>query len=301
MRRLLCRAFLGLFGISTCLAITPPIAVAQHPVDVERLSAEGDHFRALTVYELLPERRMVSDTHIAAAKSAWALGLTRQAAGIFDAVLRGDSLDDDARARITLSRGILEYQEERFQEAALFAERAASYLAETAPLRGRALLLWGQSLLKLTAYASAEEKLMVALTEAAPSDKPEVNFSLGTTQVKLGKLSDAERAFKAIPADHVRAAEAVRALATLSLQTEQHDRARFWIQKGRSSYPEAFLDSWAEYGLAQVALKQGDMTAARAVAEQAQKKFPSSDAWLVLMEGAIEQAEWSSAIKEQKE
>lgn len=295
-----CLVFQKLFAIGVCAAHVSSIAMAQHPVDVQRLSAEGDHFRALTVYELLPARRMVADTHIAAAKSAWALGLTRQAAGIFDAVLRGDSLTIDDRARITLSRGIIEYQEEHFQEAALFSERAASYMAETAPLRGRALLLWGQSLLKLMAYASAEEKLIRALADAAAADRPEVNFALGAAQMKLGKLSDAEKAFKAIPADHSRAAEAVRALATISLQTEQHNRAQFWIEKGRSSYPDAFLDSWAEYGLTQVALKKGDMVTARAVAEQAQKKFPSSDEWLILMEGALEQAEWNIATKEQK-
>ena len=267
-------------------------AHAQHPIDVQRLTVEGDHFRALSMYELLPDRRMAADTHIAAAKSAWALGLTQEARQIFDSILRGHSVSADERARITLSRGIIEFQEERYQEAALFAEKAAGALEEKAPLRGRAFLLWGQSLLRLGAYATAEEKLLRALSESLPGDRPEINFSLGTTLVKLGKLSDAEKAFKGIPTDHYRAAEAVRTLAAISLQTDQPERARFWIEKGRESYPESFLDSWADYGMAQVALRTGDMDRARGVVEQAQKKYPASDSWLILMQGALEQAEW---------
>ncbi|MFO0416902.1 MAG: tetratricopeptide repeat protein, partial [Pseudomonadota bacterium] len=141
-------------------------ALADHPIDVQRLSSEGEHFKALTLYDVLPDRRLGEDTHIAAAKSAWALGLARQAADIFDAVLRDNSLGQDDRARLTLSRGVIEYQEGRYQEAALFAEKAASLIPQGAPLRGRALLLWGQSLVRDKAYATAEEKLTMALNEA---------------------------------------------------------------------------------------------------------------------------------------
>ena len=88
---------------------------ADHPVDVQRLSSEGDYFKALTMYELLPDRRLNDDARVSAAKSAWALGLTKKAASIFDAVLRSGTLDNDDRARVTLSRGIIEYQEEHYQ------------------------------------------------------------------------------------------------------------------------------------------------------------------------------------------
>ena len=43
------------------------IAFAEHPVDVQKFSSEGDHFKALTMYELLPDRRLSDDTRIAAA------------------------------------------------------------------------------------------------------------------------------------------------------------------------------------------------------------------------------------------
>lgn len=275
-------------------------AHAQHPVDVQRLTAEGDYFKALSVYELLPSRQLDQDTYVSAAKSAWALGLTKQASALFDTVLRKQDLNDDDRARLTLSRAAIEYQEERYQEAALFAEKSAGYIAEKAPLRGRALLLLGQSLLRLGAYATAEEKLLEALSDAAPADRPEVAFSLATAQVKLGKLPDAERSFKAIPTDHPRAASAVRSLAAISLQSEQGDRARFWIERGKNNYSEGFLDSWGDYALATVALKADNMTEARAVVAKAEKRYPPSDGWLILMQAALEQAEWNHGMQGQK-
>jgi tetratricopeptide (TPR) repeat protein len=275
-------------------------AFAEHPIDVQKLSAEGDHFKALTLYELLPERRLGDDTHLAAAKSAWALGLTKQAADIFDAVLRENALDIDEKARITLSRGVIEFQEERYQEAALFAEKAAGYLIEHAPLKGRAMLLLGQSLYRAKAYASAEEKLLRALSDSAATDRPDVAFALGTVQMKLGKFSDAERSLKMIPTSHGYAPEAIRLLAAMALQSNQNDRARFWIEKGKADYNDAFLDSWPDFGLVKVALDAQDLAKARDLVGRAQQRFPPSDNWLILMQAALEQAEWTEHSKEKR-
>ncbi len=269
-----------------------PASHAQHQIDVQRLSAEGEHLRALTLYELLPTRKMGTDTQIAAAKSSWALGLNRQAAEKFDMVLRDVNLSMENRARITLSRGVLEYQEQRYPEASLYAEKTISYLRDTSPLRGRAYLLWGQSLSRTGAYGAAQEKLERALADADEADKAEINFALGMVEMRIGKLEKAEGRFKAIPAQHDRSAASVRALASIALQTQQIEQARFWIEKGKSAYPEAFLDSWAEYGLMQVALVSGDLATARKLTEEAQKNYPASDSWLILMRAALEESEW---------
>lgn len=295
------RHAIHLMVFTTALRALPLVCYAEHPVDVERLSAEGDHFRALEVYERLPDRRLARETHVAAAKSAWALGLSRKAADLFDSVLRNGDMDIDERARVTFSRGIIEYQEERYQEAALFAEKAANLLPEKSPLRGRALLLWGQSLFRVKAYSTAEEKLWRSLAEAAASDRPEVAMALGMVQVKLGKLADAERTLKTIPTDNIYAAEAVRQLAAISMQTDQNDRARFWLEKGKANYGDFFLDSWAEYGQVRIALTDGDLPRARRVVDQAQKRLPPSDGWLIVMQALLEQAEWKKRAEIRKD
>lgn len=275
-------------------------AQAQHPIDIQRLSAEGEHFKALSLYELLPRRQFDHDTYVSAAKSAWALGLTKQATSLFDSILRGESLSNEDRARITLSRGVIDFQEERYQEAALFSEKATALLPEKSPLRGRALLLLGQSLLKVGAYATAEERLLHALGDSIQSDRAEIVFALGSAQVKLGKLTDAEKSFKAVPTEDARAPMAVRSLASIALQTAQSERAQFWFERGRSSYPEAFLDSWADYGMTKAALESGNIAHARAVVQRAEKRFPPSDTWLILMRAALESAEWNRGTEGQK-
>lgn len=267
-------------------------AHAQHSVEVQKLSAEGEHLKAVSMFELLPSKKIVTETKIAAAKSMWALGLNRQAADAFDSILRDGTIAPDTRIRIILSRGVIEYQEERYQEATLYAEKAIGYMGEPSPLRGRAFLLWGQSLMRTGAYASAYEKFQKAVTDVQGSDRAEVHFALGLVEMKLGKYVDAQKHLEAIPMDHERTAVAIRMLAGLSLETNQQARAKFWIDKGKSEYPEAFIDSWGEYGLVQVALAQGNLDEARRIAEAAQKRYAPSDAWLVLMQAAVEQAEW---------
>lgn len=265
---------------------------AQHPVNVQRLSSEGEHFKALTMYEVLPDRVIGADTRLAAARSAWALGLNERAAKEFDAVLRVSDINTDLRARLTLSRGVLEFQEERYQEAVLYATKAVSYLKEPSPLRGRAYLLWGQSLSALKSYSIAEDKFLKALHECESTDIPEVNFSLGIIEMKLAKYNDAEERLKKVPAQHDRAAEALRSLASIALETGHDVQAKFWIEKGKLDYPDAFVDSWADYGLVQVALSQNDLLMARRKVEDAQQQYPPSDAWLILMQAALEKAEW---------
>ncbi len=282
--------------LSIFIAAVP--ALAQHPIDLQKLSASGEHLKAVTLYEVLPERSMTTDARIAAAKSAWALGLNQQASNGFDAVLRDAQITTDTRARLTLSRAIIEYQDEHYTNANLFAEKAISYLSESSPLRGRAYLLWGQSLSRMNAYSAAQEKLLAALNDSTTNDKAEIHFALGIVETKLGKYLQAEQHLKAIPTDHERASATVRMLASLALETHQNDRARFWIQKGRSDYPEAFIDSWGDYGLLEVALSKGEISAAREIFTEAKKQHPPSDPWLILMQAALEQFEWKKDINQ---
>jgi tetratricopeptide (TPR) repeat protein len=279
-------------AVLALVATTPPQCHAQHPVDVQKLSAEGEHFKALTLFELLPTKKVGTDTRIFVAKSAWALGLNRQAGELFDVVLRDETISQEVRARVTLSRGAIEYQEGRYQEASLYAQKAVSLLHEPSPLRGRGYLLWGQALVRAGAFGTAEEKLKAALADADTEDKPEVYFTLATVEMRLGKYEAAEKNLRAIPLDHDRTPRAVRMLASVALETQSFQRARFWIERGKKDFPEGFIDSWADYGLVRASLAEGDMPKAREIVEQAGKQFAPSDSWLILMQAALEESEW---------
>jgi tetratricopeptide (TPR) repeat protein len=267
-------------------------AVAQHSSEITKLHSEGEYFKALSMYELLPEKKVTDEAKIAAAKSAWALGLNRQAAEQIDAILRSGEINADTRTRLVLSRGVIEYQEERYQEAALFAEKAIGFMTDPSPLRGRAYLLWGQSLFRTGTYGDARDKFMSALGDARGVDRAEANFSLGLVEVKLSRYDEAQKRLEAIPVDHERTGAAIRLLADIALETHQAGKAKFWIEKGRSDHPDSFVDSWADYALLRVAVERGDLDEARRLAESAQKNFAASDPWIILMQATVEQAEW---------
>ena len=142
------------------------------------------------------------------------------------------------------------------------------------------------------AYPIAHDKFSKALEDVSGADKAEAHFALGLVEVKLGKYQEAQKHLELIPTDHDRTAVAVRMLAAISLETKQQERAKFWIEKGRLDHPEAFVDCWGDYGLEQVALAKGDLEEARRLTDQASKRFPPSDSWLILMQATLEQAEW---------
>jgi tetratricopeptide (TPR) repeat protein len=274
------------------VASAASVANAQHSSDIQKLHSEGEYFKALSMYELLPRKKVTDDGKIAAAKSAWALGLNRQAAEQIDEILRGGQIGQDTRVRLVLSRGVIEYQDERYQEAALFAQKAIGTMTEPSPLRGRAYLLWGQSLFRVGLYGEARERFVSALNDARGSDKGEANFSLGLAEVKLNRYEDAQKHLEAIPVDHERTGAAIRLLADIAIETRQEVKAKFWIEKGRAEHPDSFVDSWADYALLQVALAKGDLDEARRLTDAAQRSFAPSDPWIILMLATVEQAEW---------
>ena len=287
MKSLLTLLILGIVSASS--------AFAQHPIDVERLAAKGDYMKALLAYDALPDRRHTVESAIAAGRSAWALGLTKRAVEEFDKALQSDKLDPSSKARVLLSKGIIEFQEGRYPTAVLYADRAAANIAQPTPLRAKVLLLWGQALSRMNQYAQAEGKISQALEEASDEDLPEINYMLGTVQSALGKNEDARRCFERIPLEHERTSEAIRQLAVLSLQTAHFEDAIFWIEKGKKDFHDNFLDSWVDYVELQAAIGMDDIAKVRAVRAQASTEYPPSDKWLNLLDAAAEAYEWKKA------
>ncbi|MCO6431759.1 MAG: tetratricopeptide repeat protein [Deltaproteobacteria bacterium] len=279
-----------IFGV----LLTAP-ANAQHPIDVQRLSAKGEHFDALVAYQKLPKRRTTSEAVNAAARSAWALSLPKLAIEEFDKVLQDKNLDQVERARVYLSRGIIEFQEDRFQVAQLYAEKSLALLDEPSPLRSKVWFLWGESLERLGQYGPAEEKYAKALEESLKEEKGDIYFSLGSCQLRLGKFEKARENFEQVPLRHDKTDIAMRRLAQLALQAGQHEQAEFWLIKGRSDYPESFLDSWVDYAMLKIAIKKNDRQQAEEVTERARKQYPPSDPWLVLLESVYAQYRWKSS------
>ena len=286
-------SFLSIYlvWIATGLAAAP--AVAQSAIEVQKKAAEARYYESLVEYEKIPRSRVGSETALAAARSAWALGLSDRAAEEFDLALRSEDLTEEKRARIMLSRGIVELQEGRQQSACLFAQKVTETLPEPGPLRSQAFLLWGQALLAQGAVSAAEEKLTFALSESSPGDMPEIHFQLGECQFQLGKYEEARKHFESVPVHMERTPASIRYLAMIALQLKKPSIAAFWLDKGRAEFPDNFLDSWVDYALTQVAISQNDRSRVKTLREQAAARYPQNDSWVVLLNAAAESFEWT--------
>lgn len=284
------RALTRILTAAILTAAFMPYAVgyAQSAIEVQRLAASGDYLGALSVYQRLPQRIVTTDTIIAAARSAWALGLPDRAISEFDRALRDESLDPIEQARIHLSRGIIEFQEGHYQVAILFAERVIGLLSVAGPLRSQAWLLWAQSLERIGSYGAAEERFLKALDEAASESQAELHFHLGMCQMKLGKMDSARKNFEQVPLADERTPDAMRHLAEIALDSGELEQVDFWLTKGRQEYPDSFLDSWVDYALARVAIERDDGMRLDEVFTNAQREFPPSDQWFSLLRAAVE-------------
>lgn len=296
---------LGASALLLQLAIPAP-AAAQHPVEVQRLAASGDYFVALTTFEMMPRRVATTQSIMAAARSAWALGLSSRALDEFDRALRDEKLGGEDQARIHLSKGIIEFQEGRYQVSALHAEKCIDTLNTIEspgpnPLRAKAYLLWGDSLSKLNSYGQGEQKYMQALDDAAEDDKPQINYALGKCRLQLGKFDQAKENFETVPLNHELTPDAIRALAGIAIETGKFSAATFWLQKGRSEYADSFLDSWVDYALMRAAISENDGQSVKDIRTTSMKKYPPSDQWLILLQAAAESYEWSQRPAVHKE
>jgi tetratricopeptide (TPR) repeat protein len=281
-----------LYILAALALCCPTKSSAQHSIEVQRLAAKGDYYQALLVYGRMAKRSATSECHIAVAKSAWALGLMDQAAEEFDIALRDDSLPQLDRARLLLSRGIMEFQEGRHQSSNVFAGRAIELLSEPTSLRARVWLLWAQNLQSLGQFGAAEEKYLKALEESSEDDKPSIHYNLGLCRMRLGKTEEAGANFENIPISDPNAAGAVRYLARIALEKEDFPKAQFWLETGRREFPDSFLDSWVDYAMLRIAISEVSEEKVREIRAAAASKYPPSDEWLNLLDAAAEEFEW---------
>lgn len=268
-------------------------ASAQHPIEVQRLAANAQYFESLIVFEKIPHRRLSADARVAAAKSAWALGLTEKAVAEFEAALQDAQLTKLQRARIYFSRALIERQEQHLKVALLYVQRAVEQLEQPGPLRARANMLWAELLSETQAFATAEQRLSAALEEAKPEDLGEVHYRLAECQLKLSKLEQARKNFESIEIGHELIPQALRHLAQIALDSGNFQSAEFWLSKGRAEYPDSFLDSWVDYALVQVAIHLDDQARVRSVQQQAQQRYAPADFWLNLLNAASEGYFWN--------
>lgn len=295
------RGALRFVGCLLCgfVVCTPALyAHAEHPLEVQRLTAQGEHFQAITLSHKLARRVSSVELAVATGRSAWALSLPELAHEQFDSALRDLSLTPRQRVPLLFSKAILHFQEGRFEMALVWGSKAIALLEDAPALRARVLSLIGQAEISLERIAAAEQHLTQAHAHAAGVDAPEMAFHLGVAKLKLGKFREAREILQDIPLTHERAAEAIRYLAVVACAERDMKRAGFWLTKGRQEFPDQFLDGWVDYSLMEAAIAEGDIVRVRAVRSDGLSRLPESDHWRVLAEAAAEAFEWETRESE---
>jgi len=276
-------------------------AQAQHPVEVQKQAASGDYMAALATFKRMPSRVATTASAVAAAKSAWSLGLAEIAKEEFDHALNiasiKNDISDSEKARIIFSRGIVEFQDQNYQSSIVYAEKAVELVSEVGPLRSEINTLWAESLLKLNKQNLAELKLLEALNGVRAESKGDLHFLLATCQMQLGKLDQAKKNFESIPLRHLKGPIAIRGLANIAFETDKYEESIFWLNKGRQEFEDAFLDSWVDYALVKSYGELQDLDKLKETYDGAIGRYAPSDSWLILLQAIAEQYLWQSNSK----
>jgi tetratricopeptide (TPR) repeat protein len=275
-------------GAFILCVLTTGTAYAEHPHEVVMLEAKQNFYDAYQAFLKLSPRNRPIDALIAGGRSAWGLSLPDQARKIFTYVLK-QSLTREQEGEVLLSLAVINFQEKKLDDAETAVMRVLSRFPSMHPFRGRAFYVLGEIYDHKNNSNEALTYLESAFEEAAPELIPTISYLQGRLFKKVGKFDEAQKAFERIPVSHELAGHSVRRLAKLSLENKDFAQAEFWLQKGREEHQALFLDSWVEYALMQVALSRGDVRQVEKLVQQATKKYPLSDPWLVLLNAAAEQ------------
>lgn len=261
---------------------------AQHRAQIESANQRGDHFEALLTLDKVSKRKLNGDSHLAAAKSAWALSLPDRALTEFEAASNDTQLSLEQSLQARFSKAVLHFQEGRADEALIQSQKLLELLKDSSPLRARVHVLAGQSLIRMGSKAQAETELLKAFGDASYLERSDIAYQLAELQNQLGKWDEAKQYLRTIGEDDERAAEALRLLSQICLARNEYEDAERWITQGRQQFPEQFNDSWTFYARGVLAAQKNDETSLLQVVTEAQQKFAPSDPWLTILDAEQE-------------
>ncbi|RME62280.1 MAG: hypothetical protein D6780_00040 [Candidatus Dadabacteria bacterium] len=284
--------FLLILPLFLQLCFNLSFAFALHPRDVVSEKEKGNYLRAIEIFKQLPKRQQSASSLVAVAEAYWALGLNKEADKYFSQALTFKNLSKKKRAYLWISRGVIEFQKHNFTLAVLYAKKALPLTNEFPLLKARAELLIGDSLFEQENFSSAEKHYKEALKYSAKDEKPAVYYRLGETALKIGALNKALNYYKMVPINYSKGVKSLKKLAFIYTKLKDYKNALEAIQTGKKLYPDEFEDSYIDYLYLLSALKAGKQKLAEQILQKAEKDYPASDNWLLLMKSEKELAYW---------
>jgi tetratricopeptide (TPR) repeat protein len=262
-------------------------ASAQHPSEIVKLNAEGDHYQSILHYLRLPQRRLQAEAAIAAAKSAWALSLPQLALEAYDKVFQFD-IASTKKSQIFLSRAIIHFQEGQYELSSVNAENAIEELPVPSSFRAKAWYLWGESLLNLKYSGKSIEKYIHAIEESDEQGRSDIYFSLGKAYLDQGDVINAMESFEKIDPVSDMYPQALKKLVWLYIESSNFEKAEELITFGKYNYPNVFMESMIDYSWMLILLKKGDSKKIESALKEIEEKVSPSDTWLPIIQGSVE-------------
>jgi tetratricopeptide (TPR) repeat protein len=282
------RAYFVILRLLIIVISFQEIVFAEEAINIQVKTSDGEYYQALKSFESLPKRKRTAESYIAAGRAAWALSLHEKADEYFSNALELNGLSDVDVGRTYLSKAIIAHQMEHHQMAVLLGQKATNYITTPGPLRAKIWLLIGQARISVKEYTQAHADLKNALSESSIEDEGEARFQLGRVSLLLGNYEESANNYKSIPVGHFRTAEAYRDLADCYLRMGEASKAKFWVEKGQTEYPDYFVDSWPKYALVQAAIKDKNFEQMRMLRNDVNRVFPSTDFWVTLINASSE-------------
>jgi tetratricopeptide (TPR) repeat protein len=286
MKHLLLTSAVLVAALSLSGAASPCLAEG-HSLTVRELSQQGRHLEALDRYDSAGGSTAVLADKLAAAKSAWALGLVDRSRQIWDETFLNKDFQGTERYREMLARAILELQEKNFEISRSFAERGAAELPHS-ELRSQFWLVIAEALAAQGANSQAEGYYRRAVDEGSGEQKNEATFLLGKCQLQLGLVSDARYTFAGVETSSKFSAATLRQLADIDYSQRNYEGVLTWIKEGREVAPSEFEEPWTGYAMVTALLELGRKADAEKELERLRVRYSDNDPWFALAASAVE-------------
>ena len=283
-------------GLLVCALAFPGVTLADDILQALRpmsgdsvidLSRRGEHYLAIKTFRETDGGSSTVATGLAAAQSAWALGLVDEARRLWDDLLNSRRLSKEESARVLLSRAMLEMQEKSYESARAFAERGAALL-QPSELRAQLWLVVAESLVEQGITTSATEFYERAKNEGAEQLRSEAAFRLGECQLRLGRPDQARFNFTSIPLQSEYAQAGLGRLVQIDFREKDYDSVLTWLKEGQQSYPREFDSPSFAYTHISALLEIKRLDEARAALREFKTKYSAANPWYILAEAAYE-------------
>ncbi len=254
---------------------------------VLELNRQQKHYEAVLAYTERDAKTLSLTEKLAAARSAWALGLVDTSRNIWQEASSRRGFTGSERSRALLAYSIMEFQEGNYEKSRSLAEQEAQNLPAS-DLRSQFWLVIAEALKAQGAWSLAEGYYNKALEEAEQAHSSEATYLLGSCQLRLGKVNDARYTFASLDTSSKNTADALRRLAEIDLGQGNYEGVLTWLEEGRESYPSLFNDSWTSYAEVTSLSRLSRAQDARKALTRAQKNHSDNDPWILFARSALE-------------